>query len=457
MRSARQVRDYVATHFGIHYPASRLAELWRKLESLRAWRGDATIADCIDALLSGRLDDASLNRLVESITVGETYFFREPEAIEAIVTTIIPTIERRGRRTLRIWVAGCASGEEPYTVAMLLHSRLPELADWNVSLLASDLNRAFLARAEKGIYGQWSFRALPSHYQSRYFHNLSDGRFELDQEIRRMVRFERINLVSGHYPSPLNGTQECDLILCRNVLMYFAPDTISVITARLGRALVDDGWLIVSQTECGDYFSACFETVQAGSVFLYRKRGAGAAAPPLRDVEKFVEKRPVSPHLPAPRPVLFPPVVSEARDTMPVKPGQREAPLDHESLFSRARSLADAGQLEEARLRCEEGLRLEPLSLHGQYLHAVILLELGLLDDARVALRKALYLNPDFVMASYMLGVVEEKQGNRRTALGCFDRTARMLAGYGDEQQLPEAEGLTVAHLREYIDARRKG
>lgn len=461
MRLAEQLRDYISSRFGIHYPPSRLGELWRKLESLSARRGYATTDDCVDALLTNRLDESGLNQLIESITVGETYFFREPEAIEAIATTVIPAIERSGRRSLRIWVAGCASGEEPYTIAMFLHSRLPELAGWNVSLLASDLNRAFLARAEKGIYGAWSFRALPSHYLTRYFHRLSDGRFELDECIRRMVRFEKINLVSGHFPSPLNGTQDCDLILCRNVLMYFAPDTISAITARLARSLVDDGWLIVSQTECGEYFTTCFDTVQAGAIFLYRKRAAGESAT-LRDVERLEGKVQAGLRLPVSRPAPFPPAIIEALHSPVTKQEQRAAPLkaeppDHEALFSQARSLADAGNLEEARLRCEEGLGVGPLSLHGQYLHAVILLEMGLFDEARAALRKVLYLDPNFVMASYMLGVVEEKQGNRRAALGHFDRTARMLNGYSDEQQLPEAEGLTVAHLREYIDTRRRG
>ena len=457
------VRDYIANHFGIHFSAARLAELTRKLEFFSAQMGYGAVADCIGALLAGRIADHGMHQFIEGITVGETYFFREPEAIEAVVSTIIPTFAQRGKRCLRIWVAGCATGEEAYTVAMLLHSRLADLNEWNVSILASDLNNAFISRAEKGIYGSWSFRTIPSHYLLRYFNKLPDNRYELDESIRRMVRFERINLVSGHFPSSRNGTQDCDLILCRNVLMYFAPETVRAITARLARSLTPDGWLIVSQTECGDYFTACFDTVQSGNIFLYRNKNAsenvavsGPVTPlepagfPLAHIHEPVARRsPV--HRTASNAISKGRILKQGREGV----AQRLAQSEHEKIFRKARSLADCGNLEQARLRCEEGLAINSLSLHGQYLHAVILLELGQLDDARGALRRVLYLDPDFIMATYMLGVIEQKRGNRREALNHFDRTARLLSGFDDGHPLPEAEGLSAGHLRELIDTMR--
>lgn len=459
LREVVEVRDYISARFGIHFPNARLSELSRKLDLFSDRMGYRNSSACIEELLASRMEEESLGYLVDCITVGETYFFRELEALEAITTTIITERAGRGKRNMNIWVAGCATGEEAYSVAMLLHSRLPSLEGLTLSILASDLNASFLHRAKQGIYGSWSFRAIPSHYLSRYFQKLPDGRFQLDEAIRRMVRFERINLMEGHFPSARNGTRECDLILCRNVLMYFAPDTIRVLTARMARSLTCGGWLIVSQTECCDYFSAYFDTVQSGNIFLYRKKAAPdsspgemaphppAPVPQHREAENRIGARaPVAAgEILPPRPPASPARVATAR---------RERP-DQEQLFRQARSLADGGQLEQARLCCEQGLELNPLSLHGQYLHAVILLELGCPGDALVALRKTLYLNPDFVMASYTLGVIEEKLGNPRDALGHFDRTARMLTGYDDSQVLPEAEGLTVARLREFINARR--
>jgi len=462
-QSISKVRDYISTHFGIHYPRTRLAELSHKLESISARMGYDETADCIDTLLTGHMADDRLNQLIENITVGETYFFREPEAIEAIATTIIPAIVKRGERRLRIWVAGCATGEEAYTVAMLLHSRLPGLSDWSISILATDLNSAFLARAVKASYGSWSFRAIPSHYMSRYFTRRSDECFEVEETIRRMVRFENINLVNGHFPSPLNGTEDCDLILCRNVLMYFAPETIRAITARLARSLVCNGWLIVSQTECGDYFTTCFDTVQAGNIFLYRKKNT-----PDTPASRLIGTGEPEAALPArfhgaPLPLFatFPSANRDIPATHGLKPDRETLspapePPDHEESFRQAQCLADEGKLDEARLRCEEGLAANSLSFHGQYLHAVILQELEQWDDAHDALRRVLYLNPDFVMAIYMLGNIAHKRGNPREALMYFDKTARMLANYDDDHLLPEAEGLTVGHLKEFIDARRK-
>ena len=458
------VRDYIARHFGIHYSGTRLVELIRKLESFSARMGYADVADCIDSLLSGRIDEHSLHQLIESITVGETYFFREPEALEAIVSTIIPTIARRGERRLRIWVAGCATGEEAYTVAMLLHSRLADLREWNIFILASDLNNTFISKAEKGIYGSWSFRTIPSHYMSRYFKKLPDNRYELDEHIRSMVRFERINLVSGHFPSSRNGTSECDLILCRNVLMYFAPETISAIIARLARSLACDGWLIVSQTECGGYFSTCFDTVQSGNIFLYRNRKASESVSVPDTVTPV--RRTSLPRIYAHQritrlPGKLQPANSDFSGARGLQRGRdadvsRPPQSDNEEYFQRARSMADGGNLEQARLICEDGLAGNPLSLNGQYLHAVILLELGQLDDAREALRRVLYLNPDFIMATYTLGVIEQKRGNQREALNHYDRTARLLTDFDEEHVLSEAEGLTVGHLREFINTRRK-
>jgi chemotaxis protein methyltransferase CheR len=126
-------------------------------------------------------------------------------------------------------------------------------------------------------------------------------------------------------------------------------------------------------------------------------------------------------------------------------------------MFEQARCLADQGQLEKACLSCEEGVHANPLSMYGNYLQATILMELGQLEEARIALRKVLYLNPDFVLAIYTLGTLEQKLGNRRDALNHFDKAARMLTAYQDSDLLPEAEGLTVGHLKEFINARRKG
>jgi len=463
LQPVMRARDYISSRYGIHFPQIRLAELSAKLGAFSAQGGYASVDDAIDALLSGRMQDDDLAPLIESITVGETYFFREAEAIEAIASTVIPAIEARGERRLRIWVAGCATGEEAYSVAMFLHSRMLERDGWTLSILATDLNRTFLARAERGIYGSWSFRAIPPHYKSRYFRKCADGRFELDEAVRRMVTFQRLNLVSGHYPSSRNSTQDCDLIMCRNVLMYFSPATISAMVARLARALTREGWLMVSQTECCDYFSDCFDTVQSGGIFLYRKKSdAGEpSADPVRRSESGRFRRGHGRETPvrneaAPRSATGGPArQTESKPPGATAPAEAGRP-EHGDLFLRARALADGGELEQARLRCEEGLAVEPLSLKGRYLHAVILMALGCLQEARGAFRKVLFLNPDCAMATYTLGAIEWKLGNRREALSHLDRVARMLSGYEGAHLLPEAEGLTVAQLRECIDIMRR-
>lgn len=454
------IRDYISEHYGIHYPQGRLPELSRRLDSFCIRIGQSDLDDCISPLLTGTMAETDRNQLIETLTVGETYFFREPEAIEAIIGTIVPALAKQGERRLRIWVAGCATGEEAYTVAMLLHSRQRDLDNWNISILATDINSTFLAKAREGLYTQWSFRTIPTHYKSRYFHKRPDGRYKLDETIRHMVRFEQINLVNGHFPSPLNNTQDCDLILCRNVLMYFSAETIRITTARLARALNNRGWLIVSQTECSDYFTNDFDTVQSGNIFLYRKKGTATPEDQIleRPVVSTTTRRSHA-SKPAAHTNGAPTSANNATQNPQV---QRPAPTDLETsspedLFRQARTLADEGQLDQACACCEKGLEVFPLSLHGHYLHAAILQELGQINKARAALRKVLYLDSNFVMASYTLGAIEQRLGNQREALNYFDKSARILRAYGNDDLIPETEGLTVGHLKEFIEAHQKG
>ncbi len=143
----RQARDFISRHYGIHHSGERLTDLDRKLSQIAQFLGYPQQVDLIKNLLAGQLPTTELQQMVEALTVGETYFFREPDAIDALLNAIIPSIRKRQGRRLKLWSAGCATGEEPYSLAMALDAHLNDAEHWDISILATDINQQSLQKA----------------------------------------------------------------------------------------------------------------------------------------------------------------------------------------------------------------------------------------------------------------------------------------------------------------------
>ncbi|MHB0970456.1 MAG: CheR family methyltransferase [Thermoanaerobaculia bacterium] len=272
----------MAASLGLHFPEERWADLERGVVSAAHELGHPDAETCARWLLSTTLTRSHTEVLASHLTIGETYFFREKETLEVFEQQIVPELLRSrhdGERRLRIWSAGCCTGEEPYSIAMLLDGLIPDASAWNVTILATDINPQFLRKAAGGVYGEWSFRGTPAWMRERYFKQRKDGRFELDAKIRSRVRFFHLNLAGDVYPSLLNNTNAMDVIFCRNVLMYFTAERAKEVSGNLYRSLVEGGWLAVSPTETSNILFSSFSAVQFPGVVLYRKI-AGAAPKP---------------------------------------------------------------------------------------------------------------------------------------------------------------------------------
>jgi chemotaxis protein methyltransferase CheR len=188
-----------------------------------------------------------LSRLiVELLVTGETSFFRDVLPFEELRTTVIPDlINRRGaERRLNIWCAASSTGQEPYSLALLFREHFPELAGWTLSLLASDISRPLLHRARAGLYNQVeATRGLPDSLRAKYFEQEGTD-WKLQSSVRRMVDFQEINLASAWRAMP-----PMDLILIRNVMIYFEIETKKSILAKLARLLTADGYLLLGGSE----------------------------------------------------------------------------------------------------------------------------------------------------------------------------------------------------------------
>jgi chemotaxis methyl-accepting protein methylase len=270
-----QLSDCIAAALGLHFPPQRLDDLSRGFGGAAREFGFDDPLDGIAWLLAQPLDEVKLQVLARHLTVGETYFFRDAPAMQSLANHVLPALveARRGHgRRLRLWSAACCTGEEAYTLAILLHRLLPDLNEWDVSVLATDLNASALAKAEAATYSDWSFRGVPAWFRSRYFEPQADGRHRVIDEVRGLVRFEQMNLVDLPGRLPHERPPAMDFIACRNVLMYFTSAQAARVVAALRRNLQgDDASLMLGSAEFGCLPRGGFDAVTLDGAVFFRK------------------------------------------------------------------------------------------------------------------------------------------------------------------------------------------
>ncbi|HEX4266464.1 MAG TPA: CheR family methyltransferase [Steroidobacteraceae bacterium] len=478
---------FIAQNTGLHFPPERSADLQRGLGAAAEEFGFADHVRCAEWVLSGALTRPQLHALASHLTVGETYFFRERRTFEALSNVILPELisRRRGReQRLRLWSAACCTGEEAYSLAILLQQLLPDWRQWNVTILATDINERFLQKAAAGIYGEWSFRDCAPLFKERHFTRTPDGRYQLAAQVRDWVTFAQLNLAEDGFPSLGTGTNAMDLILCRNLLLYFTPAHARKLVEKLCNALLDQGWLAVSPSECSQALFSRFATVNFPGAVLYckdtlRQRSAPARPaslpepaatfePPPATAEPTVVARADPPRPEAP-PVESPQEpASSAGLPRPLAAAEYafsqgrygEAvdallPAGHEPrAFSLlARAYANQGKLTEAlswTARWIESDRVEPAA---HYLHAMILQEKGERRQARRALQSAIYLRPDFALAHFALGNLARAESRAVEANKHFANALRSLRHRSHDEPLPDSDGMTVGRLVQTITA----
>ena len=216
-----ECKDLVASSVGLWFSEDRLPEFSRGLAGTCRSLG-LTEDELWTRLSSG--DKPALNSLTENLTIGETYFYRDSQFFQELEKKILNRDfpqESVERKRLRIWSAGCSTGEEPYSIAIALRRCLLGLDNWDVSILATDLNSQSLDKARRGHFGKWSFRSTPDWLVKQYFQKTEDDRLAVLPFIRNLVEFRPLNLAKSHYTSSYNGTKELDLVVlpqCPHVL-----------------------------------------------------------------------------------------------------------------------------------------------------------------------------------------------------------------------------------------------
>jgi chemotaxis protein methyltransferase CheR len=496
-------RGLVAERLGLHFEDSKLDFLADVLRQRMGETGCHQFSAYRNRISSLAGERSEIGALAEQLTVGETYFFRYSEHFQAFADVVLPSrIQARGGdRQLRILSAGCASGEEPYSVAILIRERFPELASWDIKILGFDLNSSVLEKAKRGRYSPWSLRETPENLQLKYFHGAGRD-FELDKAVRSAVTFEERNLVED---DPLFWQSErFDAVLCRNVTMYFTMDVMRSVVRRIARSLAPGGFfflghaetlravshefhlrhthetfyyqrrqsqetdcgmtLPLATTECGSSAGRVPELVEPNDTWfsairlaserianLTQDRSGMAVSASVSTISPNSNSRPGAWDRTVAIELLRREKFSEAMELLRALPAESKADPDTQLLF--AVLLTNGGDLPEAEKVCARVLNLDELNAGAHYLMALCREHAG---DPVGAIRHdqtAAYLDSAFAMPHLHLGLVAKRSADVETARRELGRALPLLDREDASRILLFGGGFTREALVEFCRA----
>jgi chemotaxis protein methyltransferase CheR len=269
----RLLRDFISGYCGLYFEEDSVYFLERRLQNRLEQKQLTSFLDYYYLLLYGQEREDELGKVVDVLTTNETYFFREPNQLKTFSEEIVPELlEKKKNRRLRIWSAGCSTGEEAYTLAMLaLEHR--DLQDWNVEIFASDISQRVLQTARRGVYGKSSFRSTDPYYEGRYFHKLDSNRSQVDDSLKKLVNFGHLNLFQ---PEQWTILALFDIIFCRNVMIYFNLESKKKMVENFYRKLEEEGFLLLGHAESLMNISTSFSLRHFRHDMVYQKPRAVA-------------------------------------------------------------------------------------------------------------------------------------------------------------------------------------
>jgi len=474
-----RLRDLLEKKTGLYLPDEKLSRLEEPFKDLHAALLTASPEEIIRAIDAGGSDGvAHLDKLVAAIATNETYFFRTSAHFHTMKDYLIPELVERknacGKKKLRIWSAGCSTGEEPYSIAIFLYENFPELLlRWEIEILATDIDLEALEHAQRGVYRPWSFRGVGPELIRKYWRPVKNESRRVEDRVRSLVKFRPLNLESDPYPAVSNETKDFDIIFCRNVTIYFRPHTIQKILGRFHRCLNQGGFLITGAAEYSRNAYRDFEARVFPETVVYQKplpKAVAHASGPTPLV-LTAPSRPPEAHPAAKK--IVPPAAVETRppDDDPVAKAvaliaqgeidpalvllaaqAEKNPRDSNVCFLLGQIAADRHHLGEASYWLKRTTALDPLNLPAHYFMGLLWMEEGKTDDALAAMKKTVYIDPNFVLGHFYLGKIHKSRGQAQQARRSFAAVKSLLASAPLSDHLHGAEGITGRQLLTLVD-----
>jgi len=429
----------------------------------------SSVEDYYQLLLTrSERSDREWETLIDALTTGESYFFRDQGQIQILRNHLLPELihqqrnQAQGRAgdrpSLNIWSAGCSTGEEVYSLAILLMELIPDWKNWHLRVLGTDINAVAIAKAKMGLYNNWSFRLVEPRLKNAYF-QAQKGLWKIDPQVTKIVDFQTHNLILDPIPEQKSHPIAFDLIICRNVFIYFTKDAIDICLQKFCHALKENAHLITSHTELYGHNLNCLQVKVLPESIIYQKQRSLAhskhspekknspsfAHPspnpsvlpfplsPIQDRQK-ASSSPSKPHYPLKSYASKLPLVHNLSPQTPQKHQElehlfnrkdythlieksriylKDNPKDFVTLLSMAKSYANLGQLDLAIEYANQCLSVSSFAIDPYYLLAQIYEEKGELEQAKLYLKRIIYLEPKLITAYLDLGSLYAQQGNK--------------------------------------------
>jgi len=427
--------------------------------------------------------EEELRELLNLLTINHTYFFRNEPHFNALRENIFPEIVGRKamdqRPVLRIWAAGCSTGEEPYSIAMTALDVIENAEDWDIQIIATDASTAALEKARKGVYPKNAVRHIDADHLEKYFTKgkgaVGGARFADRQEryairdtVKNMVNFGFHNLIDEEFPAGF------DIIFCRNVVIYFELDTTIKVMNKFYTSLNDKGYLFIGYSETLHFISNKFKMAYSNDAIFYRK-AMDEAAPEGQDLTPAAEKIELEKILeeiskkerqaeakagqkPAPTlPKRAEDILVEAVKSFHLKEYHRALSLTDEVLtldkgavdphYLAAEIYVNQGKFDEAKERLEAALHLNALFAPAHYLYGCIYMEENVLEKSKESLKKALYIDKDFSLAHFYLAQAYKNEAKVNDAIREYRNTLKVLSTKHLEDIIAYGGGFNIATL----------
>jgi len=427
------------------------------------------------------------DELLNLILIKETFFFRDDRQLNVLTKNILPElIERKKEKEIKIWSAGCATGEEPYSIAMaIMESHLPDYS--NVSIYATDISEGVLKRAKEGFYNKSSMRAIDKEMLNKYFTH-RNGHYFLGDQVKRRVRFETVNLVEPYFPTE---EESIDIVFCKNVIIYFRLDTVKKVIRRFWNALAAGGCLFVGHSESLWQISDDFELEEISGVFLYRKDGktkmtsvkkwSRQMGKAINSMDFTCQRLPSSLVKKAARHItLTPQAVREKASQQHVVPMHKKVvskwmkkgappaeidnyesvledieevlqgdPKNNDAHLLAGRLYANMGLYDKALKKGKDVLEIDDLSANAYLLMGSIYYKTGEKEKAVSSFKKAIYLDDNSLLAHYYLGNLYKDAGFIEQAVNEYKHVIRIFETNPESKEWLVGEVFTVKQLKE--------
>ncbi|HXC93064.1 MAG TPA: CheR family methyltransferase [Geobacteraceae bacterium] len=461
----QKFHDYLILHSGLHFERRNHKVLERGLDSRMTALRINSFSDYFEYLDKNRERRQELQKLLQFLAVGETFFFRYNAHFEALTRVVFPALIKADRnRSIRILSAGCSTGEEPYSIAMALMGAIPDWKKRDIKIFATDINSRSLRGAREGVYSSWKIRVTDKSYLERYFYRVGES-YVVNDEVKSLVDFSYLNLqLSDQLPA-----SSFDIIFCRNVMIYFTTATTKKVVEKFAEALNPEGYLFLGHSETLSNISSRFERHILGGGFYYTKKNEAAVeaerplARKLPSAQAAVDEKPVERIIPAAKPPLieaiqdrkpdleaiftaglnsmyqgnYPEAATLMRELLRLKPDHTGA------IMAEGEIHLMCGRAEEA-LECfNKALSLNDLLAEGYFLRGFLFEMRDRVKDALDEYRKAVLLKMDFVMPHYNLGKLYFRSGDVRSCSREFRNSLKMLEKAGREAIIPFSGGLS--------------